>query len=410
MYWRQRYRTAQQAQKAMSQAVNEVTERLRSGATEAGSVTGDAICTVVTETQSVRQLTVASVIANGELPEGAIDMYHVVSRIITPFKPLGEVVSFTQQKSTRSVEQPSSSIVTISVDSSVGFKIKFKATIAAKVRAYFNAIVLVPINTEIQDPGTHKLYKTSANFTPGSVGYHVIDVIEVDSNDRGETTRGAPLYWISPVQGMEDTATVVGMKAATVSANKTLRDSVGRVYKTGSTGVPSSTSQALFGDVYSEVPFSAMEEAAENVKNGTSLTLDSGDYMNGLSVEAEVSNAPEIVVPKNSRILFTGTDANAYYARTQLDAVIKDTGLVQVGAVTETIGKHAVMTPGNGYSFLPSVSGASGLVCDSIVPAKFFPIKHGLVMFGAPLEIIGRVRRESDGRYAAIVNTSPAGT
>lgn len=224
-------------------------------------------------------------------------------------------------------------------------------------------------------------------------------------------TRGTLLFWEEPPAGLADTAQVYAMAAATPVANMALTDSNDRAFTTEA-GSATSTSSALFGDVTTDVVFTADEVGDENVVLGTELTVDAGDLVAGLSGTCTVVDVGEATTVVGQRFSFTGLDAATYYATLSEAVALTDLGYADVEAECETANENALMTVGATPTFTsPAPSDLSAnLTVIAATPAKFFPIVDAPLAFGGVITLTGRVRRENDGRYSAIVFTSPVGT
>lgn len=405
MYLRQLFPTAEAAQSALEKALSGMNASLIAQAKEAGYELGTPIPTVSITAISVRDLTVSTNDMTGELPRNASQMAVATVRASTAFNPLGEETQLTTLATEKATETPSSGIVRVYAAPGYLFQARFKATVAAKIRAFFSSVITLAANSELQDPASKKMYKTSGSFTPGAAGYATINVVESDSADHGEVTRGTQLRWVEPPNGLAETASVIGLKAATVTLGSVLTDDSGRHYLTGS-GTSTSTNTALYGDVTDDVEFVAAS-TGDNVALGTKLTLST--HINGISDEAEVVAVPTPAIPSDAIFNFIGTDGNTYQASIAETAKVSDLGYAEVEALALKTLKAATMTPGGTYSFPSPPAGFSSIVeCVSSSPPSFFPKQQAKRLFGGALALVGRVQQTLDGRYAAVIYTSPA--
>ncbi len=176
-------------------------------------------------------------------------------------------------------------------------------------------------------------------------------------------------------------------------------------------GSATSAATALSGDVFSDVNFVADEAADENVSLGTVLTVATADHVNGLSDTCTVHSAPDISVPAGSVVSYLGLDSATYYATTQEDVAIGDSGSASVEVLSTVADENGQMTVGSGGTLIDPPTDVSATVgVEEVMPAKFFPLEDATRTYGAAITLTGRVKRETDGRYSAIVFTSPLGT
>lgn len=392
----------------MATALATLNARLVASAASAGSTMSDATPAVTTLAQSTRSLSVATSYADGELPVGAQAMSAVTTKLTTPFNSVGESSVFTCLETQAPAPQPSTAIVVANRTTAGQYVARYKATVAAKVRVNFLQSITLN-STKLIDPNTGKRYDT-VSITPGGTGYYTVDVTETDSTDWSAVTRGTQLMFESPPSGVAEIAQVIGMKSATRTYGALLTDSSGRRYTSGS-GTSSSTTTALFGDVYSDVVFFAEAAASENVALGAELTVATANHVNGLSDTATVYSTPDATIPAGTTLSYSGLDSGTYYAVTTEAVSIGDSGSARVEVVSTVADPNAQMILGSSATFDPVLSNIESLAgAVSVTPAKFFPLEDAVLTYGASVQLSGRVKRETDGRYSAIIFTSPMGT
>lgn len=95
--------------------------------------------------------------AVGALPAGAETMTRTTGLLATSFCPLGEVSRITSLATQAPAPVNSTAVVRVYLSTANSYKVTFKATVAAKIRAYFTGAATVPINTTLVDPSTGKV-------------------------------------------------------------------------------------------------------------------------------------------------------------------------------------------------------------------------------------------------------------
>lgn len=157
MYFKQTFPTAALAQAALTTALATLNAKLVADSVAAGSKQNDARATSTLTATESESLIATTGYATGALPENADAMARVTARVATSFSPLGEKVRVTSLATQAIAPTPSTATVRVTFASGNQYKARFKATVAAKVRAYFTTVVNVPINTRLIDPATGKV-------------------------------------------------------------------------------------------------------------------------------------------------------------------------------------------------------------------------------------------------------------
>lgn len=398
-HWRAFFRTAAEAQAGADAAIARLTTAFSAGASEAGDITASSTPTTTTSTLSVTAL------ASQALPSTA-PSYSDVSWRVTTQNGASELATSRMPTAQAPTSVAATATVTITSDNSSKPTLKAKASAASKVQIYvLDATATIAANTVLEDPSTGKQYKTVGSFSASAIGYTSLSVTQVDTTHYAPVTHGTPLQFTTPDVKYLAMATVLRMKATTISVGATLTDAAtGIQYTVTDNASLAGTADAISGDDTVDVFFAGPTAGANAVAVGTVLTFDSP--INGVVTTAAVTASPTFTLAAGSTLTF---GSNSY--TTTEAATVGDAKATSVSIVAISRGASSNLTVGDTPTIsAPATGMSSSATVTAVSPALAFPQPYEKQLVGAPWTLHSRVKRELDGRWCGTVYTEPSGT